>query len=63
MKSYIADTIRKIAAELLQDALENGCVMTTAHELRAEIAAGWNQSLDDICTPDDLKKDLQITIK
>ena len=52
--------VREYATELLRDALENGCAITTAQELRSSIIIGFNISLDDIGTPERIKSDLQL---
>ena len=61
MNTYLADKIREIAAELLQDALENGDVRAVAGDLRGQIIQGWVSAFDDICAPLDFRKDFRIT--
>ena len=56
----LAQMVREYATELLRDALENGCAITMAEELRASIIIGFNLSLDDIGTPERIKSDLQL---
>lgn len=50
---YLEQQIRKIASELILDALENGDAIAVARDLRRQVIAGWNAALTSCGVPDD----------
>ena len=62
MNSFIASQIKKIASELILDALENGDPIKVAEFLRSEVRAGWLAALEATGMPAESIRDLKFPL-
>lgn len=62
IESFIAEQVRDITAEAINDALENGDALEITKFLREQIRAGWNAGLDAAGVPDELQAKLRFPI-